>query len=79
MPHKAANGHQYIIVAIDYFIKWVKVASLSTITMKNTARFINKDIICQYGVPNKIIPNDATNFVGKDLQVLYQKFKIQHH
>lgn len=47
--------------------------------MKNTARFISKDIICLYGVSNKIITDNATNFVGKDLQVLSQKFKIQHH
>lgn len=46
MPQKAPNGHQYIIVAIDYFTKWVEAASFSTITMKNITRFISKDIIC---------------------------------
>ena len=67
IPRKVINGHQYIIVAINYFTKWVEATSLSTITMKNTARFISKDIICQYGVPNKIIIDNAINFVGKDL------------
>lgn len=45
MPQKVSNGHQYIIVAMDYFIEWVEVASLSTATMKNTTRFTRKDII----------------------------------
>lgn len=35
MPQKASNGHQYIIVAIDYFTKWVEAASLAHVTMKN--------------------------------------------
>ncbi len=29
MPQKAANGHLYIIVAIDYFTKWVEAISLA--------------------------------------------------
>lgn len=79
MPQKVTNGHLYIIVAIYYFTKWVEVVSLAIVTMKNTARFIWGDIIYQYGVPSKIIINNATNFVGKDLEILYKKFKIHHH
>ena len=29
---KASNGHKYILVAIDYFIKWVEAASYKSIT-----------------------------------------------
>ncbi|RDY01861.1 hypothetical protein CR513_14759, partial [Mucuna pruriens] len=29
---KASNRHRFILVAIDYFTKWVKVASYSNIT-----------------------------------------------
>lgn len=79
MPQKATNGHLYIIVAINYFTKWVKVRSLATITIKNKARFIRRDIICRYGVPNKIITDNATNFVGKDLELLCKMFKIHHY
>lgn len=79
MPQKATNGHLYIIMAIDYFIKWVKAVSLSVVTMKNTTKFIWRDIICRYGVPSKIITDNATNFVGKDLELLCKKFEIHHH
>lgn len=40
MPRKAANGHLYIIMAIDYFTKWVEAVSLLIVIMKNTARFV---------------------------------------
>lgn len=35
--------------------------------------------ICRYGVPSKIITDNATNFLGKDLELLCKKFKIHHH
>lgn len=66
-------------MAIDYFTKWVEAISLVAIIMNNTARFIRRDIICRYGVPNKIITDNATNFVGKDLKLLCKKFKIHHY
>lgn len=67
IPRKASNGHQYIIVAIDYFTKWVEAASLAHVTMKNMARFVQRDIICQYSVPNEIITDNGSNFDGKDV------------
>ncbi|EOY03788.1 RNA-directed DNA polymerase (Reverse transcriptase), Ribonuclease H [Theobroma cacao] len=31
---KASNGHRFILVAIDYFTKWVKAASYANVTQK---------------------------------------------
>lgn len=48
---KVANGHEYILVAIDYFTKWVKVASYLVLNSKKIAQFIWIKIIYRYGVP----------------------------
>ena len=48
---KASNGHEYILVMIDNFTKWVEVTSYSILKVKHVARFIENSIICQYGVP----------------------------
>ena len=48
---KASNGHKYILVVIDYFTKWVEAASYSILKAKHMARFIENNIICQFGVP----------------------------
>ena len=37
---KASNGHEYILVAIDYFTKWVEAASYSVLKAKHVARFL---------------------------------------
>ena len=37
---KASNGHRYIVMAIDYFSKWVEAESFATVGSKQMARFI---------------------------------------
>ena len=48
---KASNSHEYILVAIDYFTKWVEAALYKSITQAVVARFLKHNIICRYGVP----------------------------
>ncbi|WRX16189.1 Integrase zinc-binding domain - like 10 [Theobroma cacao] len=48
---KASNGHRFILVAIDYFTKWVEVASYSNVMQKVVCKFIKKEIICRYRLP----------------------------
>ena len=48
---KASNGHEYILVAIDYFTKWVEAASYSVLKAKHVAQFLENNIICRFGVP----------------------------
>ena len=64
MP-KASNVHEYILVAIDYFTKWVEGASYSTLKAKLIARFIEKNIVCHYGVPHEMISDNDIHFENK--------------
>ena len=48
---KVSNGHEYILVAIEYFTKWVEVASYAILKAKHVAWFIENNIICRFGVP----------------------------
>ena len=57
----ASNGHRFILVAIDYFTKWVEAASFASVTKNVVARFIKQNLICRYGVPDRIITDNGTN------------------
>ncbi|PKI67878.1 hypothetical protein CRG98_011736 [Punica granatum] len=46
---KASNGHLFILVAIDYFTKWIEAITLTSVTMKAVARFLKRDIVAIYG------------------------------
>ena len=76
---KASNGHHFILVAIDYFTKWVKATSYSTVTRSVVVRFIKREIIYRYGMPRKIITDNATNLNNKMMKELCEDLKIQHH
>ena len=58
---RASNRHRFILVAIDYFTKWVETASYSSVTRSVVVRFIKKEIICRYSLPWKIITDNATD------------------
>ena len=62
---KASNGHEYILVAIDYFTKWVEAASYFVLKAKLMARFLENNIICRYGVPQEIISDNSSHFEGE--------------
>ncbi|RDX97071.1 Gypsy retrotransposon integrase-like protein 1, partial [Mucuna pruriens] len=76
---KASNGHRFILVAIDYFIKWVETASYSSVTRSTVVRFIKKYIICRYGLPTHIITDNDTNLNNKMMTELCEQFRISHH
>ena len=75
----ASNGHHFILVAIDYFTKWVESVSYANVTKKMVARFLKKEIICRYGVLNKIITDNGSNLNNKMMKELCKDSKIEHH
>jgi len=62
---KASNGHRFIVVAIDYFTKWVEAVSYANVTKQVVVRFIKNNIISHYGVPNKMITDNGTSLNNK--------------
>ena len=55
------NGHHFILVAIDYFTKWVKAALFVSVTKNIVSRFIKHNLIFRYGIPERIITDNGTN------------------
>ncbi|XP_058068754.1 uncharacterized protein LOC131218088 [Magnolia sinica] len=76
---KASNGHEYILVAVDYFTKWIEAASYTTIATSHVVKFMKNNIISHYGVPQAIIANNGTPFVNKGMGNFLDKLKIQCH
>ena len=43
---KSSSGHECVLVAIDYFTKWVEATSYASLTAVKVAKFIRSHIIC---------------------------------
>ena len=54
-PH-SAGGHAYIIIAMDYFTKWVEEMLTLAADGKTTAQFIFNHIIARFGVLKPSLP-----------------------
>ena len=50
---------KFLLVAIDYFIKWVNAEALATITKAKIRSFMWKNIICRFGILMTIISNNG--------------------
>ena len=57
----SSNGHYFILVAIDYFTKWVEASTFASVTKNVVAQFIRNNLICHYGIPERIITDNGTN------------------
>ncbi|XP_020592478.1 uncharacterized protein LOC110032999 [Phalaenopsis equestris] len=73
-----ATGQQkFIILAVDYFTKWVEAKLLAKITEANAKQFVWKNIICRFGLPAKIITNNRTQFTGRVFTSFCKDLHIQ--
>ncbi|CAL8119223.1 unnamed protein product [Prunus armeniaca] len=48
-----------MIVATDYFTKWIEAETLSSTKEADVERFIWKNIICRFGCPQSIVTDNA--------------------
>ncbi|XP_057984620.1 uncharacterized protein LOC131169412 [Hevea brasiliensis] len=60
----ASNGHRFIIVATDYFTKWVEAESYKVVGAKQISKFVRKNLICRFGVPHEIVLDNGSQFKG---------------
>ncbi|KAL0295989.1 UNVERIFIED_CONTAM: hypothetical protein Sradi_6651000 [Sesamum radiatum] len=60
VPFSITNGQRkFLIVAIDYFTKWVEAEPLARITEGEVMKFIWKHIIYRFGLPREIISDSS--------------------
>jgi hypothetical protein len=52
----------HIVMAVEYFTKWIEVKPLVTITATGLRRFFWQNIICHFRVPRKIIVDNIKQF-----------------
>jgi len=75
---KTSNGHEYILVFIDYFSKWVQAASFSSLDSTKVAKFIADNIIGRFKISHAFVSDNGQHFKGKVLSIM-QKYYIQRH
>ena len=61
-------GRKFILVATDYFTKWVETILLKTMTSKNMIDFVQEHIIYQFGITQTIMTDHGTTFTSWEFE-----------
>src|SRR5438132_5002463 len=64
---RAPGGYTHLFVAIDKFTKWIEAKLIATITAAKAKEFF-QDIVVRFGVPNRIIMDNGTQFTGSEFK-----------
>jgi hypothetical protein len=63
VPFPPAQGNlKYVVLAVEYFSKWIEAKPLATITSATVQKFFWQNIICRFGVPKAITVDNGTQF-----------------
>jgi hypothetical protein len=57
-----ARGHHYIIVAIDYFTKWVEAMPMFKDDGETATLFLFNQIISRFDIPREIVTDHGSHF-----------------
>uniref|UniRef100_A0A2N9IIT4 RNA-directed DNA polymerase n=1 Tax=Fagus sylvatica TaxID=28930 RepID=A0A2N9IIT4_FAGSY len=74
----ASGGYIWILVATEYFSKWVEAIPLRKATGAAVTNFIREHIITRFGIPHKIISDNGTPFVNKNVREVLEHYRIKH-
>jgi len=73
----AARQTKYLIVAIQYFTKWIEVEPVTIILAQKVHSFVWKNVVCRFDIPRQIISDNGTQFANKQLKEVYVELGIK--
>lgn len=59
---RSTGGHGHIIVAVDYFTKWVEAMLTYSIDGKTMSQFLFNHVISSFRVPQAIFTDHGSHF-----------------
>ena len=62
---QATGNHRFVLVAVDYFTKWAEAEALANIRDVDVKKFVWKNIVTRFGVPNSLISDNGLQFDSK--------------
>ncbi|XP_073137071.1 uncharacterized protein [Henckelia pumila] len=64
-PFPVSTGQRkFLLVAVDYFSKWVEAEPLAKITENEVLNFLWKNIVCRFGIPRRLVSDNGRQFCG---------------
>nr|GEY41777.1 hypothetical protein [Tanacetum cinerariifolium] len=76
-PFPSLRGNKYILMAVDYFSKWVEAKALPTNDARVVYKFL-KSLFARFGAPRAIISDRGTHFCNDQFAKVMLKYGVTH-
>ncbi|GKA57973.1 reverse transcriptase domain-containing protein [Tanacetum coccineum] len=70
---------KFLIVAMNYFTKWIEAKPVATITGNQVKKFVWENIVCRFGLPGEIISDNGKQFRDNPFKDWCENLCIQQH
>jgi hypothetical protein len=75
-----AHGNlKYVVVAVEYFSKWIEAKPLATITSATVLNFFWHNIVCRFSVPKAITVDNGTQFDSETFKTFCDQIGTKIH
>ncbi|GJW03414.1 reverse transcriptase domain-containing protein [Tanacetum coccineum] len=70
---------KFLIVAMDYFTKWIEAKAVATISGSQVKKFVSDNIVCHFGLPGEIVSDNGKQFSSDPFKDWCEKLNIVQH
>jgi transposase InsO family protein len=77
-PFPQATGQRrWLVVAVDYFTKWIEATPITAITADGVEKFLWKEILCRHGQPSALVSDNGTQFASVKIADFCEQYGIK--
>ena len=73
----SSKNDKFILVATDYFTKWVEAILLKNVTSRDMVEFVKEHIIYRFGIPRTITTNQGSIFISEEFEEFAKSMEIK--
>jgi transposase InsO family protein len=77
MHSSSSKGHRFVLVATDYFSKWVEAVPLRNMTHREVIEFVLQNIIYQFGVSQTLMTDQGASFMSHQFKEFAMSLTIK--
>ncbi|GAU45099.1 hypothetical protein TSUD_183060 [Trifolium subterraneum] len=75
----SARQVKYLIVAVDYFTKWIEAEPIAKIGATDILRFFKRNVLARFGVPQVVLTDNGTQFTNRKFQEFLANIGTTQH
>jgi hypothetical protein len=73
----SSKGHRFILVAKNYFTKWMEATPLKNMTHKEAIYFILEHIVLRFGIPQTLTTDQGSSLMSHQVSEFAESLKIK--